>query len=53
MTDHSDLITGIEALSDKLAQARDSINRRFIGQTQVVDLTLTAMLCLMTGRNYA
>jgi MoxR-like ATPase len=45
MTDHSDLVAGIEALTDKLAQARDSINRRFIGQKQVVDLTLTAMLC--------
>ncbi len=45
MTDTADLITGIEALTDKLAQARDSINRRFIGQKQVVDLTLTAMLC--------
>ena len=45
MTDHSDLIAEIEALSEKLAQARDSINRRFIGQKQVVDLTLSAMLC--------
>jgi MoxR-like ATPase len=45
MTDHSDLIAGIEGLTEKLAQARDSINRRFIGQKQVVDLTLSAMLC--------
>lgn len=45
MTDETDLVVQIEALGDKLAQARDSINRRFIGQKQVVDLTLTAMLC--------
>jgi MoxR-like ATPase len=45
MTDDTDLVAQIEALGDKLAQARDSINRRFIGQKQVVDLTLTAMLC--------
>lgn len=45
MTDHSDLVAGIETLTEKLASARESINRRFIGQKQVVDLTLTAMLC--------
>ncbi|WP_071798634.1 AAA family ATPase [Natronohydrobacter thiooxidans] len=45
MSQESDLIAEIETLGEKLAQARDSINRRFIGQTRVVDLTLTAMLC--------
>ncbi|SDX35397.1 AAA family ATPase [Roseicitreum antarcticum] len=45
MTDDTDLIAQIEALGGKLAQARDSINTRFIGQKRVVDLTLTAMLC--------
>ncbi|MCC5991071.1 MAG: MoxR family ATPase [Rhodobacteraceae bacterium] len=45
MTTDTDLVARIEALGGKLAQARASINRRFIGQTNVVDLTLTAMLC--------
>lgn len=45
MSDHDDLVAGIEALEGKLAQARSSITRRFIGQEQVVDLTLSALLC--------
>ena len=45
MSDDTDLVDEIEALGKKLARARDSINRRFIGQRNVVDLTLTAMLC--------
>lgn len=45
MSDHADLVAGIETLEDKLAQARSSITRRFIGQEQVVDLTLSALLC--------
>ncbi|VAW05114.1 FIG017823: ATPase, MoxR family [hydrothermal vent metagenome] len=45
MTDNADLLAGIEALEDKLAQARASITRRFIGQEQVVDLALSALLC--------
>lgn len=45
MTDVTDLPQQIEALGEKLAEARASINRRFIGQETVVDLTLTAMLC--------
>ena len=45
MSDHADLVAGIEVLEDKLAQARSSITRRFIGQEQVVDLTLSALLC--------
>ncbi len=39
------LVAGIEALGQKLADARKSIARRFIGQEQVVDLTLSALLC--------
>ncbi len=45
MTDNADLLKGIEALEDKLAQARASITRRFIGQERVVDLALSALLC--------
>ncbi|MBJ6372035.1 AAA family ATPase [Sedimentitalea arenosa] len=45
MSDPSDLVAEIEALEDKLAEAKGSITRRFIGQERVVDLTLTALLC--------
>ena len=45
MTDDADLLAGIDALEDKLAQARASITRRFIGQDRVVDLSLSALLC--------
>ena len=45
MTDDADLLAGIEALEDKLAQARAAITRRFIGQERVVDLSLSALLC--------
>ncbi|QBF29830.1 MoxR family ATPase [Thalassococcus sp. S3] len=45
MSDATDLVAGIEALEDKLAEARASITRRFIGQERVVDLTLTSLLC--------
>jgi len=45
MSDQSDLVAEIEALEDKLAEARASITKRFIGQERVVDLTLTALLC--------
>jgi MoxR-like ATPase len=45
MSDHADLVADIEALEDKLAAARASITKRFIGQERVVDLTLTALLC--------
>ncbi len=41
----ADLIGRIEALEERLAEARSSIARRFIGQERVVDLTLTALLC--------
>ena len=45
MSDTADLVAEIEALEGKLAQAKASITRRFIGQDRVVDLTLTALLC--------
>lgn len=45
MSDPADLVSEIEALEHKLAMARASITRRFIGQSRVVDLTLTALLC--------
>ena len=44
-TDHTALIAEIEALGDRLAAAKASINRRFIGQGKVVDLVLASMLC--------
>ncbi|KJZ19569.1 AAA family ATPase [Loktanella sp. S4079] len=45
MADHADLVAQIESLGTKLQEARSSISRRFIGQTRVVDLTLTALIC--------
>jgi MoxR-like ATPase len=39
------LVTQIETLGGKLAQARVSIAKRFIGQDRVVDLTLASLLC--------
>ncbi|WP_299146098.1 MoxR family ATPase [uncultured Tateyamaria sp.] len=45
MTTPEDLVTEIEALGGKLAEAKASITKRFIGQERVVDLTLTALLC--------
>tara|TARA_R110002049_G_scaffold44333_5_gene130082 strand:+ start:132310 stop:133317 length:1008 start_codon:yes stop_codon:yes gene_type:complete len=45
MTQADDLIAHIEVLAEKLALAKQSITQRFIGQEQVVDLTLTALLC--------
>jgi MoxR-like ATPase len=43
--DPATLIGEIEALGERLARARSSIDRRFIGQERVVELTLSAMLC--------
>ncbi len=40
-----DLVSEIEALEEKLAEAKSAITRRFIGQERVVDLTLAALLC--------
>jgi MoxR-like ATPase len=41
----AELVTQIETLGGKLAQARASIAKRFIGQDSVVDLTLASLLC--------
>ncbi|WP_432255431.1 AAA family ATPase [Limimaricola sp. AA108-03] len=41
----ADLLAEIERLGDRLAQARDSVARRFVGQERVVELTLSALLC--------
>lgn len=41
----ADMVAEIDALGEKLAQAKGSITKRFIGQERVVDLTLTALLC--------
>lgn len=45
MADTAALVAEIETLSDKLKEAKASITRRFIGQEEVVDLTLAALLC--------
>ncbi|MEM9524328.1 MAG: MoxR family ATPase [Pseudomonadota bacterium] len=45
MTDATELVTEIEALSEKLTTARASIGKRIIGQPQVVDLALATILC--------
>jgi MoxR-like ATPase len=45
MTDDPDLLAGLDALEAKLARARQSITRRFVGQERVVDLSLSALLC--------
>ena len=45
MAEAAELVCQIEALADRLARAKASINQRFIGQEQVVDLTLAALLC--------
>ncbi|MGJ8617254.1 MAG: AAA family ATPase [Sulfitobacter sp.] len=45
MTKAEDMVEQIEALGAKLAEAKQSITKRFIGQERVVDLTLTALLC--------
>lgn len=45
MAEADNLVAEIEALEAKLAEAKAAITKRFIGQEQVVDLTLSAMLC--------
>ena len=45
MSDTPDLVADIETLGAKLGQAKASITKRFIGQEQVVDLVLSAILC--------
>ncbi|WP_406735660.1 AAA family ATPase [Thioclava sp. GXIMD4215] len=44
MTEPTDLVAEIETLGAKLMAARESINKRFIGQERVVELVLAAML---------
>lgn len=44
MTDSANLVAEIDALQGRLAEARASITRRFIGQERVVDLALAALL---------
>ena len=39
------ILQEIDALGARLAEARSSITRRFIGQTRVVDLVLSTLLC--------
>ena len=45
MAEAGALVVEIETLAGKLAEAKASITRRFIGQEGVVDLTLAALLC--------
>ncbi len=45
MDDSQDLVAEIEALGAKLADAKASIEKRFIGQPRVVDLVLSSILC--------
>ncbi len=45
MSESADLVAGIEVLGGRLADAKSSITRRFIGQERVVDLVLSAILC--------
>ncbi len=45
MSDTPDLVAEIEALGGKLAEAKTSITKRFIGQERVVDLVLSSILC--------
>ena len=45
MTEAADLVADIEALGEKLADAKASITNRFIGQERVVDLVLSSILC--------
>lgn len=45
MTEATELVARIEGLGAKLAEAKASIDRRFIGQEKVVDLVLASMLC--------
>lgn len=45
MTDAKTLVAEIEALGERLGQARGSVAQRFIGQEKVVDQVLAALLC--------
>ena len=45
MGEDAELVAEIEALGARLGEAKDSISRRFIGQSRVVELTLATLLC--------
>ncbi|MBD0865615.1 MAG: MoxR family ATPase [Rhodobacteraceae bacterium] len=45
MSEDATLVAGVEALEAKIAEAKSSISRCFIGQEKVVNLALTALLC--------
>jgi MoxR-like ATPase len=45
MNEAENMVADIEALGEKLALAKGSITKRFIGQERVVELTLNALLC--------
>ena len=45
MAEARDLVVEIENLEAKLAEAKASITKRFIGQERVVDLVLSSLLC--------
>ncbi|MEO1308960.1 MAG: AAA family ATPase, partial [Pseudomonadota bacterium] len=45
MTQPEDLVADIETLGEKLGRAKESITKRFIGQEQVVNLTLSSLIC--------
>ena len=45
MAESRDLLVEIEALGEKIAEARQAVGRRFIGQERVVELSLSALLC--------
>ena len=45
MSDAPELVVEIESLGGRLADAKASITKRFIGQERVVDLVLSSILC--------
>ncbi|PPB82345.1 MoxR-like ATPase [Albidovulum inexpectatum] len=45
MAEPDKLVAEIEALGNRIDAARQAVARRFIGQDQVVDLALSALLC--------
>ena len=44
MTSDADILSEIEAVGEKLVRARHEVSKRVIGQEQVVDLTINALL---------
>ena len=45
MDNADQLVAEMEILGEKLAEAKQAVSRRFIGQDRVVDLVLSALLC--------